>query len=115
APQLHVRVRIDPALAADVAPGDALFVYARAAQGPPMPLAIRRLTADRLPLDIVLDDSMGMLPNLKLSMFPEVVIGARISRSGNAIAQSGDLQTLSDPVPVGTSEPIALTIDQIVP
>lgn len=114
-PQLHVSIRLDPGLASKVAPGDALFVYARAVKGPPMPLAIQRLTADKLPLDLVLDDSMGMLPNLKLSMFPEVVIGARISKSGNAIAASGDLQTLSDPVDVHGTDVITLTIDQVVP
>jgi cytochrome c-type biogenesis protein CcmH len=114
-PQLHVSVRLDPALASKVAPGDALFVYARAAEGPPMPLAIQRLTADRLPIDLTLDDSMGMLPTMKLSMFPQVIVGARISRSGNAIAQRGDLQTLSAPVDVHARRAIVLTIDQVVP
>ncbi len=114
-PQLHVSVRLDPALASKVAPGDTLFVYARAAEGPPMPLAIQRVGAERLPLDITLDDSMGMLPSLKLSMFPQVVVGARISRSGNAIAQSGDLQTLSAPIDVHSEEPVVLTIDEVVP
>jgi cytochrome c-type biogenesis protein CcmH len=114
-PRLTVQVALDPALAARVAPDDALFVFARAAGGPPMPLAVQRLTAGKLPTTVTLDDSMGMLPTMKLSMFPQVVVGARISRSGNAIPQSGDLQALSAPLDVGTTAPIALKIDQAVP
>lgn len=92
-----------------------VFVFARAASGPPMPLAIQRLTAGQLPTTITLDDSNGMLPNMKLSDFPQVVIGARISRSGDPIAHSGDWQTVSQPVDVKRKEAIALTIDQSVP
>ncbi|MEO6688877.1 MAG: hypothetical protein ABIS07_03580, partial [Dokdonella sp.] len=88
---------------------------ARAASGPPMPLAIQRLKASQLPITVTLDDSMGMLPTMKLSMFPQVVIGARVSKSGNAMPQSGDLQALSAPLDVHRSEPIALTIDKQVP
>jgi cytochrome c-type biogenesis protein CcmH len=80
-----------------------------------MPLAIRRLKARQLPLTVTLDDSMGMLPTMKLSSFHEVVIGARISASGNALAQSGDLQALSAPIDVQQSAPIALVINQVVP
>jgi cytochrome c-type biogenesis protein CcmH len=56
-----------------------------------------------------------MLPNMKLSMFPQIVIGARVSKSGNAMPQSGDLQVLSAPLDVHRAEPVALTIDQQVP
>ena len=92
-----------------------VFVFARAVSGPPMPLAIQRLTVSQLPTTITLDDSNGMLPNMKLSDFPQVVIGARISRSGDPLAKSGDWQTLSDPVETKRKETIVLTIDQIVP
>ncbi len=113
--QLHVEVSMDPKLAGKLAPGDVLFVYAKAVQGPPMPLAIQRMDAARLPVTVTLTDGMGMLPSMKLSQFPQVVIGARVSKSGNAMPQSGDLQVLSNPVAVTTKEPIKLTIDQIVP
>jgi cytochrome c-type biogenesis protein CcmH len=112
---LTVQVSLDPKLAASVAPGDTLYVYAKAAQGPPMPLAISRMQASQLPATVVLTDGMGMLPNMKLSQFPQVIVGARISKSGNALAQSGDLQSVSKPLPVTTSTPIPLTIDQVVP
>jgi len=114
-PHLTVKVALDAKLKAKLAPDDVLFVYAKAASGPPMPLAIQRLKASQLPITVVLTDSMGMLPSMKLSQFPQVVIGARISKSGNAIAQSGDLQTVSKPIAVTSSAPIDLTIDQIVP
>ena len=92
APRLTVHVSLDPKLADRVDPDATLFVFARAANGPPMPLAVQHLTAGQLPLTVTLDDSNGMLPTMKLSMFPQVVIGARISKSGNALPQSGDLQ-----------------------
>lgn len=115
APKLSISIKLDPKLQADVPKDATLFVFARAASGPPMPLAIQRLTAGQLPTTLTLDDSNGMMPNLKLSMFPQVVIGARISRSGDPIAKSGDWQTLSDAVDVQHRETIQLTIDQVVP
>ena len=115
APRLTVNVTLDPKLKDKLDPSATLFVYARAASGPPMPLAIQRLKASQLPLTVALDDSMGMLPSMKLSMFSQVVVGARISRSGNAMPQRGDLQTLSPPIDMHRAEPIILTIDQVVP
>jgi len=113
--RLTVNVRLDPKFSAQLDPSATLFVFARAASGPPMPLAIQRLKASQLPLTLTLDDSMGMMPTMKLSMFPQVVVGARISKSGNALPASGDLQTLSAPLDVHRSEPIDLSIDQVVP
>jgi len=114
-PHIEVTVALDPKLKDKVNANDVLFVFAKAANGPPMPLAIARLTAAQLPATVTLTDGMGMLPAMKLSQFPQVIIGARISKSGNAIAQSGDLQTLSSPIPNTRAEPLALTIDQVVP
>jgi cytochrome c-type biogenesis protein CcmH len=113
--QLHVEVALDPKLANKLTPGDVLFVYAKAASGPPMPLAIQRMDATKLPVSVTLTDGMGMLPSMKLSQFPQVVVGARVSKSGNALPQSGDLQVLSKPLAVTTTDPIKLTIDQVVP
>jgi len=114
-PQLVVQVSLDPKLQAQLDPKATLFVFARAASGPPMPLAIRRLEASQLPLTVTLDDSVGMLPDLRLSMFPQVVVGARVSKSGHAMPQSGDLQALSMPIDVHRREPLPLTIDSVVP
>ncbi|MEP7044876.1 MAG: tetratricopeptide repeat protein, partial [Dokdonella sp.] len=112
---LTVKVALDPKLEAQLDPDATLFVFARAASGPPMPLAIQRLKASQLPITVALDDSMGMLPTMKLSMFPQVIVGARISKSGNALPQSGDLQTLSKALDVRRSEPVDLKIDSVVP
>lgn len=113
-PTITVKVSLAPKLKDKLAASDVLFVFAKAANGPPMPLAIQRTTADKLPVTVTLTDGMGMMPTMKLSQFPQVIIGARISKSGNAIAQTGDLQVLSAPIPVTRSEPIELTIDQVV-
>jgi len=114
-PKLTVTVALDPRLKAQLDPEATLFVFARAASGPPMPLAIQRLKASQLPATVTLDDSMSMMPAMKLSKFPQVVVGARVSKSGNAMPQSGDLQVLSSPLESSRSEPVALTIDQVVP
>ena len=113
--RLSVEVSLSPALRDRAPAGASVFVFARAASGPPMPLAVKRLTLADLPATVVLTEEMGMLPNMKLSQFPQVVVGARISASGNAKAQSGDLQKLSAPVAVDSKAPIALVIDEVVP
>jgi cytochrome c-type biogenesis protein CcmH len=115
APRLTVNVALDPKLKDKLDAEATLFVFARAASGPPMPLAIQRLKAGQLPVTVTLDDSMSMMPAMKLSKFPQVVVGARVSKSGNAMPQSGDLQVLSAPIESSRSEPIALQIDQVVP
>lgn len=103
-------VSLAPQLAAKVAPTDTVFIFARAAEGPRMPLAILRRQARELPIEFALDDSMAMTPAMKLSSFPQVVIGARISKSANATPQPGDLQGFTAPVALGTGR-IDVVID----
>jgi cytochrome c-type biogenesis protein CcmH len=107
------RVTLSPSLRAKVAPGDTLFIFARASAGPKVPLAILRKTAGDLPVDFTLDDSLAMSPAAKLSSASQVVVGARISKSGNAMPQPGDLQAVSAPVAVGTKG-ISLEINDVV-
>jgi cytochrome c-type biogenesis protein CcmH len=107
-------VTLDPAVAAKANPDDTLFIFARAAQGPRMPLAILKRKVKDLPVKFSLDDSMAMTPAMKLSTFPEVVIGARISKTSTATPQSGDLEGLSGTVKVGTTD-IAVVIDKVLP
>jgi cytochrome c-type biogenesis protein CcmH len=102
-PGLRGTVRLAPAMAARISPEDTLFVYARAADGPPMPLAVLKRRAGDLPLAFALDDSMAMAPGMSLSAHPSVVVTARISRSGSATPQPGDLQGASPPVPSDVS------------
>ena len=108
------RVAIKPELASKAASNDTLFIYARAKSGPKMPLAILRLTVSDLPASFTLTDDMAMTPTMKMSSFPEVVIEARISKSGQAVPASGDLQGFSEPVKLGHND-IAIMIDRQIP
>jgi len=107
-------VSLAPALTAKAAPTDTVFIFARAAEGPKMPLAILRKQVRDLPTAFTLDDSMAMAPNFALSKFPSVVVGARVSKSGNATPQPGDLEGLSPAVNVGTTG-LTVVIDRSLP
>jgi cytochrome c-type biogenesis protein CcmH len=96
-------VTLAPALAAKARPDDTLFVFARAAEGPRMPLAILRKQVKDLPFSFTLDDSMAMSTTARLSSTPRVVVGARISARGDATPQPGDLQGYSAPVAPGAA------------
>ncbi len=96
-------VQLAPALSAQADPGDTVFIFARAAEGPRMPLAILRKQVKDLPYAFTLDDTMAMAPNMALSNFPMVVVDARISKSGTAAPQSGDLEGTSAAVKPGST------------
>lgn len=108
------RVTLSPALAKDAAPEDTVFVFARATNGPPMPLAVLRKQVKDLPVDFVLDESMAMAPGMSLGAFDSVVVGARVSKRGNPMPASGDLEGLSGPVKPGATG-VAITIDKRLP
>ena len=82
-------VKLSAALKERALPDDTVFIFARAAQGPPMPLAVIKKQVKDLPLRFTLDDTLAMAPDMKLSSFPQVVVSARVSKSGGARAQSG--------------------------
>lgn len=107
-------VSLSPALAAKVSPTDKLFVFARALNGPKMPLAIVEAQVKDLPFKFTLTDAMAMMPQLKLSSFPEIVVVARVSKSGNASPRSGDLQGGSSKVKAGEKN-VRVSIDTVVP
>lgn len=90
-----------------------VFVLAKAEQGPPMPLAVQRLTVTEWPVTVVLDDSMAMMPALRLSQYENVVITARISKGGVGNAQAGDIQGMSAVIS-GQSESVNVVINEIV-
>src|SRR5205085_487547 len=108
------RVDVSPALASKVALNDIVFIFARAAEGQRMPLAVLRIPAKELPRDFSLDDSMGMGPGAKLSAAASVIVEARISKSGNALPQSGDMFGRSAPLKPG-ARGVRIIIDQVVP
>jgi cytochrome c-type biogenesis protein CcmH len=108
------RVELNSSLAPKVALNDTVFIFARAAEGPRMPVAILRIAAKELPRDFALDDSMAMTPAATVSRTPQIVVEARISNSGNALPQPGDLFGKSAVVKPGASG-LRITIDQVVP
>ncbi len=100
AANIAVEVSLSPDLQKSTSPTDTVFVYAQALSGPQMPLAIVRKQVSELPLSVSLTDAMAMMPTMKLSNFEQVKLLARISKSGNAMKQPGDL--------IGVIEPVAL-------
>ena len=107
------RISLAAALKDKASPADMVYVYASPANGDRMPLAIFKSTVAKLPLNFTLDDSTAMLPERKLSGAGEVILKARISKSGNAIPQSGDLTGTLGPVKVGAKGLILEIKDQI--
>ena len=110
--QVSVTVSLDEKFSSDVSPEDSIFVYAKAQSGPPMPLAAKRLQVKDLPITLILNDEMAMMPQMKLSMFPMVIVGARVSKTGNAISQDGDLYVEQEQVAHGDS--VTLTISEVL-
>ena len=102
AAQVSGRVVLADALRGQVAPGDTVFIFARLLDGPRAPVAVLKRRASELPLDFRLDESTATNPTLRLSASTLLVVGARISRSGQAAPQPGDLRGNAGPVPVGT-------------
>lgn len=94
-------VVIAPAIGKSASAGDTVFIFARAKSGPKMPLAVQRVQVGQLPFNFELTEAMAMTPEMTLSKFPELVVGARVSKSGNAVPQAGDLESELVPVVVG--------------
>ena len=111
-PGITVSIDLSEQFKAQANPSDLVFIYAKAMSGPPMPLAAVRKQVKDLPLVVELNDAMAMMPNLKLSAFSEVIVGARISKSGQPIAQNGDL--FSERSSVKAGDKVSLKIDTVV-
>jgi cytochrome c-type biogenesis protein CcmH len=106
-------VELAAKIKAQAAPDDTVFIFARAVEGPPMPLAVQRVKVRELPVSFALDDSMAMAPGMSLSAHPRVVVVARVSRSGSPAAQPGDLQGASAPI-ANDASGVAVVIDSVV-
>jgi cytochrome c-type biogenesis protein CcmH len=107
-------VTLGAALKAKAAPTDTVIIFARPAQGSRMPLAITSVQVKDLPAKFTLDETMAMSPEMTLATVQEVIVGARVSKSGRPMPSSGDFEGLSKPVKVGTRD-IAVTIDTVLP
>lgn len=106
-------VSLSAALAGKARPDDTVFIFARAAQGPRMPLAVLRKQVKDLPVSFKLDDSMAMTPQMTLSKFEQVVVGARISKAGDPMPKPGDLEGVTAPVKLGSSD-LKIEIGQVI-
>lgn len=116
APNIEVNVALDKEKLAGVSSEAMVFVYARAWQGPKMPLAIRRMKVSDLPAKVVLDRSVAMTQGMDLSSFPQVEVVARISGTGSAISASGDWQVSQGPIIVASQkDPLSLVISEQLP
>lgn len=112
--KLVVQVSLASSLRDQLPANATLFVFAKAASGPPMPLAVQKLAGARLPLTVTLDDSMAMTPAMKLSQFDRYVITARLSVSGNAQSAAGDLEGRAE-ASRGTASVVPVEIDRVLP
>ncbi len=111
--RLSGTVRLSPALAAQAGPDDTVFIFARPAEGARMPVAILRKQVKDLPLNFSLDDTLAMAPQARLSLHPQVVVSARISKSGQAVPTAGDLMGQSAVV-ANTASGLAIEINEVV-
>ena len=111
---VQVSVNLDASLQAKASPNDIVFIFARADQGPPMPLAIVRKQVKDLPVTVKLDDTMAMMPSMKISSFDKIRVGARVSKSGNAKAQPGDLQGITAAISTAKSQHVKVKISEEV-
>ena len=112
---LKISVSINKSRLKNVSMEDIVFVFAKAVNGPPMPLAVARKKVKDLPLVVTLDDTMAMIPSMKMSNFTNVQISARVSKSGQPRAQSGDVQSEILIVKSSQKETIKLMINKILP
>lgn len=113
---IEVTVKLAKELQSRLQPNDTLFVFARALNGPPMPLAVVRQAVSRFPLVVALTDKQSMMPSMKLSTVESVVVGARISKTGTPQGASGDLEAIAVPVTQnGKLQHIELLINQVKP
>lgn len=112
---IRIEVSLAESLRPQANPNDLVFIYAKSASGPPMPLAARRARVADLPATLTLDDSLAIDPTRKLSAFPEVTLVARISKSGQARPRSGDLEGEIGKVEPGRAGIRQLLIDRVRP
>jgi len=112
---LQVTVALSKELQSKVDPNTTLFIFAKAAEGPPMPLAVHRGLAKDLPITITLDDSMAMMPQMTLSSFPKVIVAARLSSNGQPQGQTGDFEGYSEEIELSTTPVVDVLINSIKP
>ncbi len=109
---ITVTISLADKFKSQVSPTDTVFVYAKAMSGPPMPLAATKIQVKDLPIEILLNDEMAMMPTMKLSAYSKVIVGARVSKSGDPLSQNGDLYAEKKSIRAG--DIIQVSIDTIL-
>jgi cytochrome c-type biogenesis protein CcmH len=112
---LEIDVQIDPTLAASARPGDVLYVFARSTNGGGPPFAAKRIELGKLPMHLQLSDADSPMPAARLSSQQTVMLMARLSRSGDVKAASGDIEADPQQVSVGSGKPVTLVLNRPVP
>ena len=119
---LKLRITLADVFKDQLDPEDSLFIFARALEGPPIPVAAYRARAADLPIELELNDSMAVLPSMRLSQFSRVMVSARISKTREAMPKPGDLQGEAGPVTplqapetAGSTAPVVILINQVRP
>lgn len=113
--ELQVQVDIIDEVRQRFSINDTVFVYAKAVDGPKMPLAVQKISLAQLPTTVLLNDNMAMIKGMNISAFPSVIVSARISKSGSAVAQSGDYIGEVVVTDTSSSNKLDIKIDTLVP
>ena len=108
---LTVSIDIAPEVKSNANPQDLVFIFARAVNGPPPPVAVRRIRVQELPITISLSDADAMVPQFKMSLFPDITVSARLSKSGQPVAQSGDYESNTIAAKPGQKDQVNLVIE----
>jgi cytochrome c-type biogenesis protein CcmH len=108
--RIYGNVRLSRDAVGIVQPTDTVFIFAKAVNGPPAPIAVLQRAASELPIDFLLNDSQSMVAGVKLSDFEEVVVTARITRGGDATVALQGLEAKSDTILVAANRHLNLTI-----
>lgn len=111
---VKVNVTLDESLKSQVQPDEIIYVFAKASEGMPMPVAVKRISVADLPVTVELDDSMAMLKGNNLSSQAKIIVGARVSRDGAPMAQPGDLQGLGEVIDPRQADLQNIVINQVV-
>ncbi|MGI1677983.1 MAG: c-type cytochrome biogenesis protein CcmI [Cellvibrionaceae bacterium] len=115
APFINVTVTLSEEVKSSVSNSDTVFIYARAANGPKMPLAMQRLTVADLPVTVRLDETTAMAAGMTIKQFPQLEVIARVSKSGSAATQSGDWQAIAPPISTAPNLSVELVINSKIP
>ena len=113
--EISITVDLDSALADSQPQNGTLFVFAKAASGPQMPLAVVKMTEYSFPLTVTLSDSNAMVEGLNLSSVDKIILTARLSKDATVVTSSGELEGKSDVLERANVQEYSLLINELIP